>query len=227
MTELNVCQAGHTFHESKVVNTSNGPMHVWDWEMYRNQFNTYCTGQDDVSMSLDLYGTWEKPDYARAKQILAGTPGTVLDFGAHIGWFTVLAARLNHYVIAVEADPENMRLLELNWPTEKPQGRRVLSWVKGLPRMEATDKEPVRFLKADVEGAEGQVIDVTRPLWENRLIEHALLEISPVFADYYPALVDELIGYGYDAFIVKAEMDWHINGGDVVFEQENVWFKRL
>lgn len=225
---LNLCQANHETHDSKLIETKYGPFWIWKWDLYRG-FAGYCPGQDDVSMSLDLYGDWERPDIARMRQILTEKPGKVLDFGAHIGWYGVQAARMGCDVYFVEADPENFRLLERNLEDELGETHAWstrLAWVAELD-YEINDEGGIRFLKSDVEGAEDDVIHLTERLWQNRLIDHALLEISPVFKPYYPALVDELIGYGYDAFIIKDETDWHITGADVVFPQENVWFRRL
>ena len=42
----NNCQAGHKKHDTLEVDTALGKMTVFDWEKYKDQFNTYCTGQD-------------------------------------------------------------------------------------------------------------------------------------------------------------------------------------
>jgi hypothetical protein len=221
---LNLCSAGHETHESLVVDTAYGPFHIWNWSKYRG-FPGYCTGQDDVSMSLDLYGTWERPDIKRTRQILTEKPGTVLDFGAHIGWYGAQAAALGCDVVTVESDPENQRLLRKNIEGYDVIWQPILQWVIDVEALPSWIDE-VRFLKSDVEGAEDQVINLTRHLWADRKIDHALLEISPVFKDYYPALVDELASYGYKPYIIKDETDWEITGSDVVFPQENVWFSK-
>lgn len=222
---LNLCQAGHETHESLVVDTKYGPFHIWNWSKYRG-FPGYCTGQDDVSMSLDLYGDWERPDILRMREILTERPGVVLDFGSHIGWYGIQAMHLGCAVESYEADPENERLFRENALTAI-QGAVTLNlgWVADFVPGEFT-MDHVRFLKSDVEGAEDQVINLTRHLWADRKIDHALLEISPVFKGYYPALVDELASYGYKPFIIKDEGDWEITGSDVVFPQENVHFAR-
>lgn len=220
---LNLCQAGHETHDSEVVQTQYGPFHVWNWRKYGG-FPNYCTGQDDVSMSLDLYGNWERPDIARMREILTEKPGVVLDFGAHIGWYGAQAAALGCDVVTVEADPENQRLLRENIEGYDVMWYPQLEWVLGA--MIPAWIQQVRFLKSDVEGAEDQVINLTRHLWADRKIEHALLEISPVFKDYYPALVDELASYGYKPYIIKGDDEWEITGLDVTFPQENVHFSK-
>jgi len=50
-----------------------------------------------------------------------GTLGTVVDVGAHIGLFTVRAARLAHRVIAIEPVGENFQLLERNVASARVQ----------------------------------------------------------------------------------------------------------
>lgn len=182
---LNLCQAGHETHESKLVDTAYGPFWIWDWKKYRGQ-PLYCTGQDDVSMSLDLYGDWERPDIARMRSILTEETGTVLDFGGHIGWFGVQALRMGCDVEFFEADPENFRLCYENCRlADTPKiGIGTLAWIADVPP-ERFNYDHVRFLKSDVEGAEDQVINLTRHLWADRKIDHALLEISPVFKGYH------------------------------------------
>lgn len=181
-------------------------------------------------MSLDVYGSWERPDIKRMREVLTEKPGPVLDFGAHLGWYAIQAADLQCDVYAIEADPENSRLLSMNTDFRNVDMDIQTCWVKDadLPVL-----DQVRFLKSDVEGHEWEVVDLTRPYFQNRQIDYALLEVSPVFenrenimAPSYATLVDELIGYGYDAYIIKDEEDWHITGADCTFPQENVWFSK-
>lgn len=232
MTTLNVCQFGHDSHQSKIVATKIGPLHVWNWEKYRGLPN-YCPGQCDVSMSLDLHQTSERADIARFAQILDEQPGTVLDFGSHIGWYTVHAGLRHCDVFAVDSDPENMRLLHTNceWHGIDLLGS-WLGWIGDGVVLPGEVDDGVRVLKSDVEGMEWQVLDVTRSLWQDRLIDYGLWELSPVFENRevegtYADLVDEIASYGYRWVILKDEGEWEITGADLVFEQENAWAIRL
>lgn len=237
---LNLCQAGHETHESKLVDTAYGPWWIWAWEKYQWQ-GAYCPGQDEVSKSIEITGWWEKPDTDRMLAILNEEPGIVLDFGSHIGWFAVQALEAGCSVLAVDADPENVRLMQANIDNRGPFLTRhgalryatTTSWVADVPYGWFPLK-PVRFLKCDLEGHEWEMVNLTRHLWQNRLIDYALLEVSPIFenrpsiqAPSYAALVDELIGYGYRATVYKSEGDWEVTGADCTFDQENVLFSRL
>lgn len=232
---LNNCQAGHETHDSKLVDTAYGPWWIWAWEKYQWQ-GAYCPGQDEVSKSIEITGWWEKPDTDRMLAILREKPGMVLDFGSHIGWFTVQALELGCEVWALDADPENMRLLWENIDRSDFGGdlATTTSWVADLPPDTFKHDDHIRFLKCDLEGHEWEMVNLTRHLWQARLIDYALLEISPIFetrssiqAPNYAALVDELIGYGYRATVYKSEGDWEVTGADCTFDQENVLFSRL
>lgn len=225
--ELNNCQAGHAYHSSRLIESFYGPIWIWDWSQYMDQ-PLYCTAQDEVSKSIDVNGYWEKPETERVRQILKEKPGLVVDLGAHIGWFTMQALSLGCEVHAVEADPENVWLLDQNVRLIERESRRPISvicgWVHEQPPL--TD-DHIRLLKIDIEGRESDGIDYTRTLWENRQIDYALIEISPIFHAGYPELVDELRGYGYQASVFKQEGDWIVTGADCTFDQETCLFTRL
>lgn len=235
---LNVCQVGHTTHDSKLVESFYGPFHIWQWENYQWQ-GAYCTGQDEVSKSIDINGYWEKSDTDRVRRILAEKPGLVIDLGAHIGWFVCHALSMGCDVAAIEADPENVRLMAENIDLLELDSDVAITtgWVHDQGVLDASyidDSYRVRLLKIDIEGMERSGIDYTRKLWEDRLIDYALIEVSPIFenresimAPSYAELVDELRGYGYEAAVLKNEGDWIITGADCTFDQENVLFSRL
>lgn len=195
-------------HDTKVVDTVQGPYTIFDWTQYMG-FDGYCTGQDDVSMSLELYGTWEPDDWDRART-LDLEPGWVLDFGSHIGWYTMPLARQGHHVLCVDADPENMRLLELNARNFRVSPTTYLTWVD---RMSSVLMPDVRFIKSDVEGAENEVV---ARCWNviRRDRPVLLLECSPEFASYYPTLMQSLIDEGYTASTLPGDLE----------TQTNVWF---
>lgn len=237
---LNLCAAGHETHDSKLVDTAYGPWWIWDWERYMD-FAGYCPAQDEVSKSIEITGWWEKPDTDRMLAILSEKPGLVLDFGSHIGWFTVQALEKGCGVLAIDADSENVRLMQANLDARGPfltnhgalRYAVSTSWVVDVPPS-LFPLKPVRFLKCDLEGHEWEMVNLTRPLWQARLIDYALLEISPIFenregisAPSYADLVDELIGYGYQATVYKSEGPWIVTGKDCTFDQENVLFSRI
>lgn len=167
-------------------------------------------------MTLDLYGTWEGPDWLRAQRYVEGREGWALDFGAHIGWYTVMFALAGLEVLAVDADPANCELLQINAGRHRMSIITAQGWVEDMDPWQVRDTV---LIKSDVEGAEQDVIRVCTDIIAD---SHPalLLECSPEFADYYPTMIDDLRGLGYSA-------DWEgapITGSTLGDTQKNVWF---
>lgn len=184
-------QCRHETHATKTVRTVQGDFLIYDWTQYQDE-EGYCSGKDDVSMTLDLYGIWEPIDYERSRH----AKGFLVDFGAHIGWY----AR-GHECLAVEPDPENVRLLRANTDAEIFEG-----WTFDIGSL---TRRP-DFVIADIEGDEYDAMRLIRP-WLGE-IPLLLIECSPEFGDYYPALIDEMHAAGYSSAPELGET------------QANVWF---
>lgn len=234
---LNICQAGHETHESKLVEALYGPLWIWDWEQYMG-FDGYCPGQDEVSKSIDLQDVWEKADTAYFWKVLGEQPGVVLDFGSHIGWFTLLALMRGCAVDAFDSDPENTRLLKTNVDLRRKDQwlpiAATLGWVNTTDPRAFRNVDHVRLMKVDIEGHEHEALNLTRHLWQERKIDYGLWELSPIFekrpgimAESYAALVDEIASYGYRWHIHKDEGPWFITGKDLTFPQENAWAVKI
>lgn len=218
---MNVCEAGHKSHQSKQTRTIQGAFRVWDWELYRGQ-RLYCTGQDDVSQTLLRLGVWEKDETEAIAARLA--PGDVfLDFGAHIGWFTVLAAKRGAEVHAYEGDAENLDLLRTNARLHEVAERITahLVWVDADAYCEIP-AGPIRLVKVDLEGNDDQAIRCLGPALQEGRVEELVVEISPCFNDRYPALVERMRAWGYEAY----RSDGRPFDGDWGFHQDNFWFRR-
>lgn len=86
-----------------VANTGFGPMWVHPGDAY-------------VGSSLQRWGLWEPSETAYLRwRLRAGM--TVVDAGAHVGWYSVVARRAvgpSGRVVAVEPDPANVALLRRN-----------------------------------------------------------------------------------------------------------------
>src|SRR3989304_4474407 len=98
---MNQCQAGHSDHDSFKIETSIGFMLVYNYERYKNVAG-YCSGKDDVSRTLINTGAWEKPETEIIKKVLEdGDKNNYFwDLGCHIGWYTIIAAKLGYRVLA-------------------------------------------------------------------------------------------------------------------------------
>jgi hypothetical protein len=219
------CEAGHPYHDTVTVEIAlDGPtlvpdfpsvphgfasrwtMEVWDSPTYQGQIGVYCTGQDETSLSLSTQGVWEGFETVLALELLS-TPGAVIDIGAQVGWYTMLAAVNGHPVLAVEADIQNLDLL---WRNVERMGLTDLvvpcrAWID-VDTPDVTDSPQVRLLKADIEGLEREAVRVVEPLLLRQRIDWLMLELTPSFpgADV-GGVVDNLNEVGYDTFLVPTK----------------------
>ena len=215
-SRVDECQAGHKTHDTKVVDTALGPFTIWDWRKYEGQAGLYCPGQDDVSMTLDLYGIWEPYDWRRAQRYIGNREGWALDFGSHIGWYAVMFARAGLDALAVDMVAANCELLEINARNCGVQIDVRQTWIED---MESLPPRDTVLIKSDVEGAEDEVV---RACYDIITSSHPalVLECSPEFESYYPTMIDDLRALGYSA-------DWEgqaITGSTLGDTQKNIWF---
>lgn len=196
------CQAGHgPIHATRRVRTRIGPMEVYEWDLYKG-FEGYCTGQDDVSRTLINQGHWEPVETKIARDILriGDRAYGVIDVGAHIGWYSIMAAKVGFHVMAFEADAENCKTLNRNARLNKV-GEKISIynwWIDSShPPINPEDKH---FMKLDIEGNEPDAIAMFAPLLQRGGVNYVLAEISPVFNDRYPAMVERMREWGYRVF---------------------------
>ena len=217
------CQAGHDKHELTKVLTILGKLWVYNWERYKD-YAGYCTGQDDISRTLMNTGVWEPSDTSWVERVLReAAPGLVLDIGAHIGWYSLIAAKAGHRVVAIEASEENIELLVMNAAAlglyERIQP--IHEWIGPGPSRLRFGNDEIELVIIDIEGSEEHAVELLASQFKCRLIKHALIEISPTFNDRYPALVERLQKWGYEA--KKDGQPWD---GKFDFEQANFLFTR-
>ena len=81
---------------------------------------------------------------------------------------------------------------------------------------------PIRLVKVDLEGNDDQAIRCLGPALQEGRVEELVVEISPCFNDRYPALVERMRGWGYEAY----RSDGRPFDGDWGFHQDNFWFRR-
>lgn len=227
---MNSCQTGHGSHERIIVDTKIGKMLVYDAALYQG-FKGYCTGQDDISLALKNTGIWEKHETETVTDVLVrGNPkfNAMIDIGSHIGWYSILAAKLGYSVFAIEADKENIELLKTNAAIHN-QTRHIEAhhfWVGGGEQcpiyLDAFhDEFEVELVKIDIEGNEQHAVSMLEPLLSAKKTRHIFMEVSPVFNKSYPKLVQKIIDYGFRAFIHGKPFD-----GSFDFDQENFLFVR-
>lgn len=162
-------------------------------------------GKDAVTESLMLQQVWEAQESTLAVDILANHPGTVLDFGAHIGWYTVLAGVFgDHPVIAFEPEPNMLKALSANADRYNVNITYRGAVGPSTPQIEVDGD--VALLKCDIEGMDGWAVDACADLFEQHRIRFALIEVSPIFyhdgrgpCDYV-AMVGQLRNWGYRVY---------------------------
>lgn len=211
-TNVGLAERGLFYHQFKMM--------VYDWRQYFKkegdnetvpEYEQYCTGQDIISYCIDRQGVWEKIETALVLDILSRPPalGQVLDFGSHIGWYSMLAAIKGYTVAALDGSAENLSLLrdsaEANGLGDKVYT--YLCWLDADAPVLNPKTEQVRLLKADVEGAEVFAYGMCRELFNARKIDYAILEISPVFNLSYPQLVEDIAAAGYDVYVIPSNLD--------------------
>lgn len=223
--KLTTCEAGHKTHDRvsifTVVADKEISLQVYDWEKYQG-FNGYCTGQCDVSRTLLNTGRWEASETATILSILRGgnRAKLVIDIGAHIGWYSIIAAKLGYKVIAYEADAENCEVLGRNaLLNQVPQLITINhEWIgeDTIPR----EFPDTILAKMDIEGNEQYGVQLLSRLLEEKRADWLFLEISPVFNDSYGPLIAILENYGYRAYRDGKPFDGNLN-----FDQDNFLFR--
>jgi hypothetical protein len=156
-------------------------MIIFDWSQYRGLTGEYCTGQDDVSMTLEQTGSWDIP-MTKLINELTHKGALFVDVGCHIGYFSRVATNNGCEVIAYDGDAENLELFTINNPNASANlfwFDENIGWI-----------EPMRIdlLKIDIEGAERFAIEY----FSLCKIKNIIIEVSPVFNDSYPELINRL-----------------------------------
>lgn len=197
---------------------TNFKMNIYDWQSYfftkdGNEtyplYEDYCPGQDIISYSIDQQGVWEAYETLLVLDILSNgnKEDVVLDFGSHIGWYSIISALKGYKVGAFDALKENIDLLEQNAKENGLQYKvfPFLSWIDDTAPMLPADKESVHFVKIDIEGLENNAFRMVEPLVTARKVNYLMIEVSPVFGDYYPDLIERIAKNGYRVFQIPGK----------------------
>lgn len=202
----NHCEAGHFTHALKrkrisLHGTTAVPdyppfaekygidfdLYVFDAALYANT-QGYCTGDEEVSRSIDAQGVWEGFETLLTLDLLSVRPeGVVVDIGCNVGWYTILAATRGHQVLAVDADFENVAA---TWRSVTDNGLDHLvtltrGWVSSKKgQVSDRDVPDIAVMKIDIEGMEPEAIEVFWPAIAADKVHAILMEVSPNFSSY-------------------------------------------
>lgn len=162
-------------------------------------------GRDAVSESLITQEIWEAQESTLAVDILATTPGTVLDVGAHIGWYTVLAGVFgDHQVIAFEPDGYMRTALVRNADRYNVDLTIRDAVGPSTPQLEVGGD--VALMKCDIEGMDCYAVECCADLFKQHRIRYALIEVSPIFTNDgrsgcdYVKMTGRLRDWGYRVY---------------------------
>lgn len=217
------CQRDHTTHQTRLafvdLSKPHGyndlppippslatsfEMYVFDWELY-NEEGPFCPAHDAVSQTIAQLGIWEPAETSLVLDICRSAPpdSLILDIGAQIGWYSLLAASQGVNAIAFDADDEPLYLLASSAALNGWNHCITRETLRVGPDTEQMKwSGPIRLVKVDVEGAEDQAIRMLWPLIKSEAIDYLLIEVSPVFADYYGDLMVDLTLNGYSPFLL-------------------------
>ena len=259
------CQRGHTGHESQLVTidlaephgyTDCTPippalvpapfvMHIWPPEQYPVDGGPYCPAHDAVSETIVSHRVWEPRESVLTLGVCKAG-GLVVDVGAQLGWYSLLALASGCQVHAVEADQANLTLLEASAADNGWADDLTAELVRidaATPAMEPTR---IRLAKVDLEGADAEAVRVLWPSIASGFVDHMMIECSPVFVpgEHYPELVASIVAEGYRAYLLPAKQsppititaperdlvriddDPELRARVAGWHQEDVWFRR-
>lgn len=216
---MNLCQANHKVHFHIDTITNLGKMTIYDYKKYMG-YKGYCTGQDDVSRSLNMYGTWDTEIKNLIESLLYkvdARKSVFIDVGAHIGYFSRLAEKRGcGKIISYEAESESLKLLAIN----APSAERHTIWFDVNTEPASFDPElEVEIMKIDIEGNEQHAIRYFSELINTKRVKNIIMEVSPAFNDSYPFILASLQERGYTI----SELNGTPFNFSFNFSQTNLW----
>lgn len=241
-------RAGHGYRDLAAVPARLIPepyrMEVYPPDVYPVDGGPYCPAHDAVSETIVSHRIWEPRETILALQVCQGHVGELMvDVGAQLGWFSLLAGACGLEVQALDADAANVDALEQSARTNGWQLRvhalRLRVGPNTPPYLSGTR---IRFAKIDLEGAEADALAMLWPTIAGQTLDHLMMEVSPVFkpGTHYQDLVARIVACGYDAFLLPPKQHPPVSMEDppaalvplldlsVIpsWHQEDVWFKR-
>jgi hypothetical protein len=152
-----------------------------------------------VSDTIRQLGVWEPVETAVLSSAFAGNLDSVfVDIGCHIGWYTIIAREWGLSVISIDGLQVNLDVLRRR---NDRYIHRFHEWIDKGWSPDIFWPEPC-IVKMDIEGAERWAVDAMWDLFDVGSVTHCLMEVSPVFNDSYPALIDRLVGIGYECWVL-------------------------
>lgn len=173
------------------------PFRVFDAELYRNTAG-YCTGDDEVSRAVIAQGRWEGYETSLALDILTTAKrGWMLDIGSHVGWYSTIAAKCGHSVLAYDADAEHLEALM--WNTLHHPVTPYHCWIDENTAPLHSPFGTIHLVKIDLEGHEPHALRMIWPLLDH--VRFIMMEVSPEFSAQGD-VISPLHERGFDAYVI-------------------------
>jgi precorrin-6B methylase 2 len=177
-------------------------LHPVDDALGNGPFTARVFGQT-VTLEGASYGLLREI-YGRRSYFAPGfelRPGdTVVDLGAHVGTFSVLAARLGADVIAVEADASRVPALEANLRRNGVSATVIQGRIGPSGPITLDELEQIDLLKVDIEGDEFPLF-AAGPGWLDR-VRRIAMEVHPREGNV-DDLVETLRARGFSVELVE------------------------
>ena len=162
--------------------------------------------REDIYISLFLFDgkLFEDSKTHIYLQLLHKTPSvTVLDLGANLGYFAILAAAMGHHVIALEPMPHNFRLLEASTALNQFGARVRLINKAGGP---TDDLPPLQICANPTNQGDSAVYPPGQAPPGHRCHEVAVTTLNAILKDEpEPPMLVKSDTQGYDAFIMDPD----------------------
>ena len=147
-----------------------------------------------VSDALVEYGMWEPAETNAMLLAFERCPKAgFIDFGANVGYYSVMAGLCGLPVLAIEGDPDIASVLADNARVARrinPKCR----WIDGTP-LRSFDRPDFRYVvKVDLEGADHLALRSIDHLADQ--VDIVLIELSPTFGTGWDEAVTRLYNWG-------------------------------
>lgn len=160
----------------------------------------YCPAFGSPGQTIRTHSIWEPPETLALLLCSERWPNHLFfDFGANVGYYSVMMGLRGHDVIAYDGDEDILRVLKRNMGRV---GQTVTGWIASDQWIdEGFSINPFHgvgaIAKMDIEGSERYAVDAMMPYIDQ--VDAILIEMSPVFNDSYPDIARDIMAAGFIA----------------------------
>lgn len=182
-----------------------------------NRNNPKAPENDLVSHVIRNHGHWETYQTEITLELLKSLKNRkMIDVGAHLGYYTLMAGCFGWEVEAIERFPLFYDILERNVINNgfSPLINCLKASVGPNYTLDNLIKDrPIGLIKIDVEGQEPQIIKGAQRSLSKGLIEALIIEISPKFKPLpvWIELINTVKSYGYETYDLGTSPTRYLN----------------